>query len=119
MGTDLNLWNRSLTGFAGFAFILGRTEDASIQRRIEEENKTYKDIIQIDMEDTYRNLPIKITGLLNWMRRFCANFKGFLLKVDDDVYVSVRTLEYFIHDNDPSISSMFGWSRVYLDPQRG
>ena len=61
------------------------------------------------MVDVYRNLSIKMAGLLNWMNKFCTNFKGFLLKVDDDVYVSLRTLEYFIHDNDPSSPGMYGY----------
>ena len=111
---DLNVWNRQLTGFAGFAFILGRTQDESIQKRIEEESTIQKDILQIEMKDTYRNLPIKMAGLFNWWYTYCRNFKGFLLKVDDDVYLSIRTLEYFIHSQDPFSPSMFG--RKYTSP---
>ena len=59
------------------------------------------------MIDVYGNLPIKIAGLLNWMHKNCANFKqGFLLKVDDDAYLSVRTREYFIHEITTSIHSV-------------
>ena len=108
-GNDLNsVWNRTLTGFAGFAFMLGQTDDGSTQKRIEEENATHKDIIHIDMADVYRNLPIKIAGLLNWIHKNCANFKGFILKIDDDVYLSVRTLQYFIHSYDPFSPRIFG-----------
>ena len=103
-----NVWNRTLTGFAGSAFILGGTQDKLIQEKIEEENAIHKDIIQIDMKDVYRNLPIKMAGLINWLYKKCANFKGFLLKVDDDVYISVRTLEYFIHIHDPFSPSILG-----------
>ena len=116
---DLNsVWNRTLTGFAGFAFILGRTEDGSTQKRIEEENATHKDIIHIDMADVYRNLPMKIAGLLNWIHKNCANFKGFILKIDDDVYLSVRTLQYFIHSYDPFSPSIFG-RQIIQYPIRG
>ena len=103
-----NVWNRTLTGFAGSAFILGGTQDKLIQEKIEEENAIHKDIIQIDMKDVYRNLPIKMAGLINWLYKKCANFKGFLLKVDDDVYISARTLEYFIHSHDPFSPSVYG-----------
>ena len=113
-----SVWNRTLTGFAGFAFILGRTEDGSTQKRIEEENATQKDIIQIDMADVYRNLPMKIAGLLNWIHKNCANFKGFILKIDDDVYLSVRTLQYFIHSYDPFSPSIFG-RQIIQYPIRG
>ena len=117
---DLNsAWNRTLTGFAGFAFILGGTQDKMIQKKIEEENATNKDIIQIDMIDVYRNLPIKIAGLLNWLYQNCANFKGFILKVDDDIYVSVRTLEYYIHTHDPFSPRIFGNKNMNPYPVRG
>ena len=115
-----NVWNPTLTGFAGFAFILGGTQDKLMQEKIEEENAVHKDIIQIDMTDVYRNLPIKMAGLLNWLYKNCANFKGFLLKVDDDVYISVRTLEYFIHIHDPFSPSILGSKNLNpYSPVRG
>ena len=115
-----NAWNRTLTGFAGFAFILGGTQDKLIQEKIEEENANNKDIIQIDMTDVYRNLPIKMAGLLNWLFQNCANFKGFILKLDDDIYVSVRTLEYYIHIQDPFSPSILGSKNLNpYSPVRG
>ena len=111
---DFNAWNRSVTGFAGFAFILGRTKDGTIQKRIEQENISNKDIIQIAMTDVYRNSSIKMAGFLNWMYRNCANFKGFILKVEDEVYLSVRTVEYFIHSYDPFRPQVFG--KPYVNP---
>ena len=118
---DLNALNRSLTGFAGFAFILGRTKDGAIQKQIEEESATHKDIIQIDMIDVYRNLLIKMAGLFNWLHKNCSSFKGFIVKVDDDIYIRVRTLEYFIHSYDPFCPSIFGFRAAGLDypPVRG
>ena len=89
------------------------------KKKIEEENATNKDIIQIDMIDVYRNLPIKIAGLLNWLYQNCANFKGFILKVDDDIYVSVRTLEYYIHTHDPFSPRIFGNKNMNPYPVRG
>ena len=114
-----NAWNRTLTGFAGFAFILGGTQSKLIQNTIEEENAINKDIIQIEMIDVYRNLPIKMAGLLNWLYQNCANFKGFILKVDDDIYVSVRTLEYYIHTHDPFSPRIFGNKNMNPYPVRG
>ena len=113
-----NAWNRTLTGFAGFAFVLGLAPNEPTQKRIEGENKTHKDIIQIDMPDVSWNLTIKIAGLLNWWHKKCANFKGFLLKVDEYVYLNVRTLEYFIHSNDPFSPTMIG-SIIRRVPARG
>ena len=116
-----NAWNQSLTGFAGLAFILGQTQDSSVQKRIEEENTTHKDIIKIDMtiNDAFRNWSTKLAGFLNWMYKNCASFKGFILRVDDSAFVNVRTLEYFIHENDPFTPSIFGTKLLNQSPDRG
>ncbi|XP_045031736.1 uncharacterized protein LOC123474019 [Daphnia magna] len=93
---------------AGFAFILGLSEDDGTQRRIEEESQLYGDVIQIGMSDFYRNLPLKIAGLLNWLRSHCAGEIDFLLKVDDDVYVNVSNLAHFVRSYRHSNMSVFG-----------
>ncbi|XP_045032181.1 lactosylceramide 1,3-N-acetyl-beta-D-glucosaminyltransferase-like [Daphnia magna] len=93
---------------AGFAFILGLSEDDGTQRQIEEESKLYADIIQIRMSDFYRNLPLKIAGLLNWLRSYCAGEITFLLKVDDDVYVNVHNLVHFVRSYRHSYMTVFG-----------
>ena len=103
-----NVWNRTVECFTGFAFILGGTQDKSIQGKIEEDNASHKDIIQIAITDAYRNLPIKMAGLLNWMHKNCANFKGFLFKVDDDVYLNLHALKNFVNNYNPFIPNIFG-----------
>ena len=113
-----NVLNRTLTGFAGFAFVLGKAHNEETQIRIEEESNTHKDIIQIDVTDDYRNLPIKMVGLLNWWHKNCANFKGFFFKLGEFVYLNVRTLEYFIHSYDPFSPTMLG-AIIRKFPARG
>ena len=115
---DLNVLNRQLTNFAGFAFILGKTEDASTQKQINEENKSNKDIIQLDKVADVYSSSIKIAGFLNWMYKNCANFKGFIFKVADDTYLNVRTVEYFIHSYDPFSPSVFGTKHWHPVPHR-
>jgi hypothetical protein len=118
---NIKVWNQSMTGLAGFAFILGQTKNNVTQTRIASESRRYKDIIQIDMDDFYRNLPLKYTGLLNWLHRHCSKFIGFIFKVDDDVYVNLRSLEHFVHYNHPFSRSMFGliFPKGESPPQRG
>ncbi len=96
---------------AGFAFILGLTDnkDNATQTKIEEENKTHGDLIQIEMADFYRNLSLKVAGLFNWLYRHCLKVK-FILKADDDVYVNVRNLAQFVQSFHESNQSMFGLS---------
>ncbi len=106
---------------AGFTFTVGLTDDAETQQKIEQEAKTYGDIIQIGVADFYRNLSLKVAGLFNWLYRFCAKV-DFVMKVDDDVYVNVRNLAHFVHDYYyQSNLSMFGISLPNnpFVPQRG
>ncbi|EFX73507.1 hypothetical protein DAPPUDRAFT_253057 [Daphnia pulex] len=87
--THLNFsYHNSIMVVAGFAFILGLTDnDNTTQIKIEEESKTHGDLIQIEMSDFYRNLSLKVAGLFNWLYRHCQQI-DFLFKVDDDVYVN-------------------------------
>ncbi len=106
-----------LMGLAGFAFILGLTENNLTQSKIDDESKTYKDIIQIEMSDFYRNLSLKVAGLLNWLYRNCTSV-DFVLKADDDVYVNVRNLAHFVQSHHSSDRSIFGTSPGPFIPNR-
>ena len=113
---DVN--STGLMSLVGFAFIIGLTESNATQIKIEEENKNYEDIIQIEMNDFYENLTLKGAGLLNWLYRNCAKV-DFVLKVDDDVYVNVRNLARFLNFYNASNQSMFGTSPASVDCNRG
>jgi hypothetical protein len=111
--SDLNLIN-----LAGFGFIVGLTEgDDGIQKRIEEESKTYGDILQIEMIDDYYNLTLKVVGLLNWVNDHCSRV-DYVLKVDDDVYVNTHNLVTVMNSLNSSEHSMYGSFAEGL-PNRG
>jgi hypothetical protein len=107
-----------LFGMARFVFVLGLTGNNTVQTKINEESKTHEDIIQMDMLDSYRNLTLKIAGILNWVNINCAKV-DFIFKVDDDVYVNVRNLAYLVASQQNSHRSIFGhvWHVAY--PNRG
>jgi hypothetical protein len=111
-------YHKSLMETVGFAFILGLTDHNQTQKQIEEESQTYKDIIQIDMADFYRNLSLKVAGLFYWLYKNCRNI-DFLFKVDDDVYVNVRNLAQFVQSHNRSDQSIYGNSADNLFPARG
>ncbi|XP_059352865.1 lactosylceramide 1,3-N-acetyl-beta-D-glucosaminyltransferase-like isoform X1 [Daphnia carinata] len=103
---------------AGFAFIVGRTENNETQIKIEKENETFGDMIQIDMSHFYGNLSVKMAGLFNWLYRNCR-LMDFLLKVDDDVYVNVRNVAHFMTQfQNQSNYTMFGISPGTFYPKR-
>lgn len=66
-----------------FAFFLGTSQDPKIQRQIEIESQTYKDIVQIDILDTAANATLKMAAVLNWVRLNCGNV-NILFKVDEN-----------------------------------
>jgi hypothetical protein len=94
---DLVLQKR-LLGKIHFAFILGQPENALIQEKIQKENDKFRDIIQIEMPDFYRNLPLKMAKLLNWINDDCRQV-DFVLKIDDDMYLDVHDLAVFVKTN--------------------
>lgn len=109
----------SVLDVAGFAFFVGLIKGNSSQRILEDESRIFGDIIQIELDDFYRNLAMKGAGILNWVRIDCAEV-DFVLKVDDDVYVNVKNLfhfvkTYYLQSNQSVFSSEFN---RYL-PHRG
>jgi hypothetical protein len=91
---------KGLLGKIHFGFILGQPENLQgkskeIQEKIQDENDNFGDIIQIEMMDFYRNLPLKMAGLLNWVISNCRQV-DFVLKIDDDMYLNVHVLAHFV-----------------------
>lgn len=89
----------------GFAFVMGHSDVLMVKHQVLRENEINGDILQVDMTDTYYNLTLKLTGLLNWLDTYCSNI-NFVFKVDDDVYVNSRNLAWFIQqirENEPSV----------------
>ncbi|XP_059350798.1 uncharacterized protein LOC130693163 [Daphnia carinata] len=91
----------------GFSFVVGLTKDDVIQQKLMEEHERHRDMLQVNMYDKYRNLSLKVTGLLNWVHRYCPQV-DFVLKVDDDVYVNVHNLATVLHSHPPSERSVYG-----------
>ncbi|ESO95790.1 hypothetical protein LOTGIDRAFT_116475 [Lottia gigantea] len=75
-------------------FMLGDPLNSTIQRIIVEEARKYKDIVQGDFKDSYRNLTYKHIMGLSWTIRNCPNVR-YILKTDDDTMVNVfNMMEY-------------------------
>ncbi|KAK3099958.1 hypothetical protein FSP39_012530 [Pinctada imbricata] len=68
-------------------FVLGNTESAEQKKKVEEESKMYHDIIQGNINDTYRNISLKVLLMLDWVHHYCPHAK-YVIKADDDFYVN-------------------------------
>ncbi|KFM64448.1 UDP-GlcNAc:betaGal beta-1,3-N-acetylglucosaminyltransferase 5A, partial [Stegodyphus mimosarum] len=75
-------------------FLLAATEE--FQANIERENYSYRDIVQGNFLDSYRNLTYKHVMGLSWASENCAHAK-YLLKMDDDIFMDVYQLLDYIY----------------------
>jgi hypothetical protein len=80
------------TSWGRHVFLTGRTANATLQSRVEEESGQFGDIVQLDMMDSYEILTAKSVALLHWAQQFCSAKVPFVLKCDDDVYVNMGRL---------------------------
>ncbi|XP_077300281.1 beta-1,3-galactosyltransferase 5-like [Arctopsyche grandis] len=76
-------------------FMLGSTNSSTLQRRIVDEDNAWKDIVQGNFYDTYRNLTYKHVMALKWTTYFCMSAK-YILKADDDIFVNTPYLLKFL-----------------------
>lgn len=72
-------------------FMVGQTLDKNVMKAIEYENEMYRDIVQEDFIDSYKNLTYKGVMALKWIATYCPK-ATYVLKVDDDIVVNTFTL---------------------------
>nr|XP_018896737.1 PREDICTED: beta-1,3-galactosyltransferase 5-like [Bemisia tabaci] len=122
--------------WAGFArrkdiqlsFFLGRTT-SDLVSKIEEESSVFGDIIAGRFIDTYRNLTLKTTSIMEWIDHYCPKVK-YILKTDDDMFINVPKLLGFVASHQDSKRTFFGklaksWgalrdfkSKYYVSPEQ-
>ena len=68
-------------------FNLGTHEDPVIRAKVEAESKQFKDVLELDIPDTFYKLPHRVMAGLQWAYQR-SKFK-YLLKTDDDVFIHV------------------------------
>ena len=76
-------------------FLVGVTENRTVQTQLENESKLHSDILQERFVDTYQNLTLKSMFMLKFAQTHLVNKTQWVLKVDDDCYVDVRVLLHY------------------------
>ncbi|XP_015610487.1 beta-1,3-galactosyltransferase 1 isoform X2 [Cephus cinctus] len=89
------------------AFLLGESDNDTLNSSIEEESQQYGDIIQEKFQDTYNNLTLKSVMMLKWVNSNCENAK-YLMKTDDDMFVNVPTLLKTLRARVQSTGTLLG-----------
>ncbi|XP_064648165.1 beta-1,3-galactosyltransferase 1-like [Lineus longissimus] len=72
-------------------FLVGRHEDEFWNRNIQKEYRTFKDIVQTNFTDSYRNLTLKVLSGFHWALTHCPTVE-FVLKSDEDMIINVPYL---------------------------
>lgn len=98
---------KRLIDVAGFAFIVGTTNDTEIQRSILKEQSIHGDIIQVNFMDSLDNLTLKSVSILNWIVQYCPLVQ-FVMKTEESVYINVRNLAATIRTLSPADQSIYG-----------
>ncbi|XP_055296061.1 beta-1,3-galactosyltransferase 5-like [Sitodiplosis mosellana] len=98
-------------------FLMGMVQSPSLQKRIDEEDARFNDIIQGNFVDSYHNLTYKHTMALKWFSENCPDVK-YLLKLDDAVFVNVPAVHEYLLNNTENGVHLHGF-RVNRLVQRG
>ena len=72
-------------------FMMGKVNDESVMQAVAYEYEIYRDIVQEDFFDSYKNLTYKGLMALKWISIYCSQV-NYVLKVDDDIMVNTFTL---------------------------
>ncbi|XP_037075435.1 LOW QUALITY PROTEIN: putative UDP-GlcNAc:betaGal beta-1,3-N-acetylglucosaminyltransferase LOC100288842 [Pollicipes pollicipes] len=87
-------------------FLVGRTTER-VQARLMREHAEHGDIVQGNFVDSYRNLTLKTTCMLEWVSRFCSR-ASLVLKVDEDVFLHIPNLLSFLEEHKRANRTIFG-----------
>ncbi|KAH7971140.1 hypothetical protein HPB49_019497 [Dermacentor silvarum] len=98
-------------------FLLGKTSDQEMQRKILSEHSLYGDIVQGDFVDSYRNLTYKTVMLIRWAREKCSE-ANFVLKIDDDILLGVWDFAVVVNGLIGVKRSMWGFLLRDAHPKR-
>ncbi|KAF8777120.1 Beta-1 like protein [Argiope bruennichi] len=86
-------------------FLIGRTSSRFLNALLKTEKEISNDILLGDYRDTYRNLTQKVVHGLRWASSHCQS--SYTLKTDDDCFVNVPLLLYFLWKHNPIESNLY------------
>ncbi|XP_054897578.1 beta-1,3-galactosyltransferase 2-like isoform X2 [Poeciliopsis prolifica] len=82
--------------------------DVNQQARLKQESEQYRDLIQSNFQDSYRNLTIKTMVMLEWLAQHCSK-ASFVIKIDSDMLLHVDNLVALLLDpKTPKENYMLG-----------
>lgn len=105
-------------GNISIGFMIGTTNNQSIEDSLEVESDLYGDIVRAHFIEHYDNLTLKMISILEWADSYCSKAE-FILNVDDDMFINVMQLMAFIENNRSAADQkiIFGYlhKMLYVD----
>lgn len=102
-------WGSSKNENIRTIFLVGRSKNERIWKRIEKEAAEFKDLVLLSFVDSYKNLTLKHLLGLRWIITNCPDVP-YILKADDDTFVDtkrlVSTIHLFLGDSSGSKNSL-------------
>ncbi len=104
-------------------FLLGKTQNSTLQSLVVTEAWKHKDIIQGNFIDHYRNLTYKHVMGHRWITEHCSHVKN-VIKIDDDVFLNIpNALKFLTKDNyfkreDTEYDAIYCSRRIHGGPMR-
>ncbi|XP_067671730.1 beta-1,3-galactosyltransferase 1-like [Haliotis asinina] len=112
-GSVRKAWNKTVV----LVFTVGVSNDDTLQNSVVREANEFKDIIQGNFIDAYRNLSIKHIMGYHWMLNHCPE-AAFVLKMDDDMFVNPYVIvKYLTQLKEPTNQMICTVFKGFL-PQR-
>ncbi|XP_078492697.1 beta-1,3-galactosyltransferase 5-like [Ciona intestinalis] len=84
-------WGSSGKRLLQLVFLLGKSDNTTVQSQVREENSVHGDILQADFHETYRNITLKAIMGLKWIVKYCPR-AAYVTKVDDDMFVAAKRI---------------------------
>lgn len=88
-------WTNKNRGSLRYVYLLGETNNQTLNEQISVESATYNDIVKEDFMDSYFNLTYKTLMGFKWAASFCRRAR-YVMKTDDDMWINVPLLVNFL-----------------------
>ena len=98
-------------------FTVGRIKSEEDRMFLQQEAEEYRDILITNNKEGYSNLPLKTIAMIDYFTHHCHN-ASYLLKMDDDVFLTVPLLAKTIDELSLSNFTIGGRLTTMESPDR-
>ncbi|CAE8600608.1 unnamed protein product, partial [Polarella glacialis] len=105
---------------ASYAFVVGKSDDMEVQRKIVAEMEEFGDVIQLDSLDTFPNLAVKSVAAAAWVAVMLDLSKvQYWLKVEDYMANSFKDIDELVKklSKQAEVQPWYGGGMIFGDAE--